>query len=209
MGGAAEAHKPDLIERAIGMGGPQAETGNGEGQVVSGRRPAAQAQPEPDKGIGRTQESPDPRDSKAMAPPAELHHPDDERTPIGEGFRRIKRRILANVTDPAGNLVMVTSALQGEGKTFCAVNLAISIAMEVDRTVLLVDADTARPNVLPALGLQPGLPGLMDVLVDRSIDVADVVRQTSIEKLSILPAGTPNRLATEMLASEAMRTLIR
>ena len=208
-GGAAEAHKPDLIERAIGMGGPQAETVNGEGQVVSGRRPAAQAQPEPDRTLAARRNPPILEIQKQWLRQQNFITPDDERTPIGEGFRRIKRRILANVTDPAGNLVMVTSALQGEGKTFCAVNLAISIAMEVDRTVLLVDADTARPNVLPALGLQPGLPGLMDVLVDRSIDVADVVRQTSIEKLSILPAGTPNRLATEMLASEAMRTLIR
>ncbi len=81
--------------------------------------------------------------------------PDAERTPIGESFRRIKRHLLANVASPKAetgtNLVMVTSALPGEGKTFCSINLAISIAMELDRTVLLVDADVARPSVLRGL----------------------------------------------------------
>ena len=139
--------------------------------------------------------------------------PDTDRTPIAESFRRIKRHILANAAkstaDAPSNLVMITSAMPGEGKTFCAVNLAISIAMEMDRTVLLVDADTVRPSVLRALGLTAELPGLMDVLGDPSIDVTDVMHATNIEKLSIMPAGTPHRHATEMLASEAMRAVVR
>jgi exopolysaccharide/PEP-CTERM locus tyrosine autokinase len=138
--------------------------------------------------------------------------PDAARTPIAEGFRRIKRRILANVADPKTgaptNLVMVTSALAGEGKTFCAMNLAISIALEMDNTVLLVDADIAKPNIPQALGLEAD-KGLMDVLVDPRIDLADVLWKTNIDKLMLLPAGTTHQHATELLASEAMGTLLR
>ena len=138
--------------------------------------------------------------------------PDGERTPIAESFRRIKRRILANVAHPkAGapaNLVLVTSALAGEGKTFCAINLAISIALEMDRTVLLVDADVAKPSIPQALGVEAE-KGLMDVLLDRRIDLAEVLCKTDIDKLTILPAGTAHQHATELLASDAMRVLLQ
>ena len=138
--------------------------------------------------------------------------PDGERTPIAECFRRIKRRILTNVANPkAGvpaNLVLVTSALAGEGKTFCAINLAISIALERDQTVLLVDADVAKPSFPQALGLEAE-KGLMDVLLDRRIDLAEVLWKTDIDKLTILPAGTAHQHATELLASDAMRVLLQ
>jgi exopolysaccharide/PEP-CTERM locus tyrosine autokinase len=138
--------------------------------------------------------------------------PDGERTPIAEGFRRIKRQILVNVANPkAGapaNLVLVTSALAGEGKTFCAINLAISIALEMDLTVLLVDADVAKPSIPQALGLEAE-KGLMDVLLDRRIDLAEVLCKTDIGKLTLLPAGTAHQHATELLASDAMRELLR
>ena len=138
--------------------------------------------------------------------------PDGERTPMAESFRRIKRQILANVANPkAGapaNLVLVTSALAGEGKTFCAINLAISIALEMDRTVLLVDADVARPSIPAALGVDAER-GLMDVLLDRRIDLAEVLCKTDIDKLTLLPAGTAHQHATELLASDAMRVLLQ
>jgi len=138
--------------------------------------------------------------------------PDGERTPIAESFRRIKRHILTNLANPkAGapaNLVLVTSALAGEGKTFCAINLAISIALEMDRTVLLVDADVAKPGVPQALGLKAE-KGLMDVLRDRRIDLAEVLWKSDIDKLTVLPAGTAHQHATELLASGAMRELLR
>lgn len=137
--------------------------------------------------------------------------PASDRTVMGESFRRVKRQILANVANPGvrapTNLVMVTSSLAGEGKTFCSANLAISIAMEMDRTVLLVDADVARPSIPRTLGIEVGR-GLMDVLLDPGIDLADVMCRTDIEKLTILPAGTPHRRATELLASERMRALV-
>ena len=138
--------------------------------------------------------------------------PDGARSPITEGFRRIKRHVLANLANPgtgaAANLLMVTSPLAGEGKTFCTINLAVSIAMEIDRRVLLVDADVAKPSVPRVLGIEAER-GLMDVVLDRNIDLADVLLRTNIDGLSLLPAGTQHQHATEMLASEAMRTLLK
>ena len=104
------------------------------------------------------------------------------------------------------NLIMITSALPGEGKTFTAVNLAISIAAELDHTVMLVDADVARPWVLRSLGIPEG-PGLLDLL-DGSAQMHEVLLRTNIDKLSLLPSGKPHPRATEMLASEAMSLLL-
>lgn len=139
---------------------------------------------------------------------------DDKRTAISENFRRIKRHILANLASPnagpGSNLVMITSALPGEGKTFCSINLAISIAMEMDRTVLLVDADVAKPSITSALGIKAEAEmGLMDVLSDHGIDLASVLFKTDMPSLSILPAGTRHARATEVLASERMRILLQ
>ncbi len=139
--------------------------------------------------------------------------PEAPRSQMADEFRVIKRPLLTNAfgrsanTVVRGNLVMVTSAVPGEGKTFSSVNLALSIAMELDNTVLLVDADVARPSVLERLGVPPA-KGLMDVLTDNSLDLADVLLRTNIERLSILPAGTPHDRATELLASESMNRLI-
>jgi receptor protein-tyrosine kinase len=106
------------------------------------------------------------------------------------------------------NLVMVTSSLPGEGKTFTAVNLAMSIAMEVNRTVLLVDGDVAHPDLPRVLGI-PSTPGLLDVLTRDDIDVGDALVRTNIDNLTILPAGSRHRRSTELLASEQMAILLR
>ena len=139
--------------------------------------------------------------------------PDGERTPLAESFRRIKRQILARVArpkpgSPPANLVMVTSALAGEGKSFCAVNLAISMALERDRTVLLADADVAKRSVPRMLGLHAER-GLMEVLLDPRIALADVLWKTDIGELTVLPAGMAHHHATELLASDAMRVLLQ
>lgn len=140
--------------------------------------------------------------------------PDAPRSELAEEFRAIKRPLLANARGKVGtaavargNLIMVTSAVPGEGKTFTAVNLALSIAMELDSRVLLIDADVRRPAVLERLGLAPE-PGLMDVLEDPSRPLSDVLLQTNVEKLSLLPAGAPHGHATEYLSSERMRRLL-
>ena len=135
------------------------------------------------------------------------------RTLLVEDFRIIKRPLIKRAFaerapgDKPGNLIMMTSSLPGEGKTYCAINLAMSIAMELDHTVLLVDADVARPSVLRTLGL-PAQRGLMDILLDDKIDLADVMLRTNVDTLSILPAGTSNPRATELLASQTMSALV-
>jgi receptor protein-tyrosine kinase len=139
--------------------------------------------------------------------------PDTPRTQLADEFRVIKRPLLANAVGRSaapvarGNLIMVTSAMPGEGKTFTAINLAMSVAMELDHTVLLVDADVARPAVLERLGL-PASKGLLDLLTEPQIELADVLLRTNVERLSILPAGTHHDRATELLASEGMNRLL-
>jgi len=125
----------------------------------------------------------------------------------------IKRPLLANATGKGavpvvnGNLIMVTSALPGEGKSFTAVNLAMSLATELDYRVLLVDADVARPSLRRVFDLPAG-PGLMDVLVKPDVKMSDVLLRTNIDKLSLLLSGTPHARATELLASDAMTRLL-
>ena len=135
------------------------------------------------------------------------------RTNLLEEFRIIKRPLLKRAFAERGpkdnptNLIMVTSSLPGEGKTYCAINLAMSIAMELDHTVLLVDADVARPSVLRTLGL-PTQRGLMDILVDKELDLSDVMLRTNVDTLAILPAGTATPRATELLASSTMTAML-
>jgi exopolysaccharide/PEP-CTERM locus tyrosine autokinase len=142
--------------------------------------------------------------------------PGAPRSMLADELRAIKQPVLKNVraqsAAPAGsahaNLIMVTSALAGEGKTFCALNLALSIASEVDSSVLLVDADVVRPSVLSRLGLHERFKGLLDLLSDTSLELPDLILKTNIPKLSVLPAGAPSIHSTELLASEAMRELL-
>ncbi len=124
-----------------------------------------------------------------------------------EEFRIVKRQIIEQADDMrrrggggAAQRVMVCSAHAGEGKTFCAVNLAMSISAEKESEVLLVDFDLARASVLQLLGLPPG-PGLMEALVDHTVDVRKLVMATDIPGLSVLPGGRPTNSDTEYLAS--------
>lgn len=139
--------------------------------------------------------------------------PEAPHSPIANEFRVIKRPLLANAQGKSaatirnGNLVMVTSALPGEGKSFSALNLAMSMAMEMDSTVLLIDADVANPTLLRLLGLPPA-KGLMDVLINPDLGLSDVILRTNIDKLSVLPAGTPHPRATELLASDSMGDMV-
>ncbi len=129
--------------------------------------------------------------------------------PIGtlaEEFRLVKRQLLLRGSGedheptPKDRMILICSAQPGEGKTFCAVNLALSLASERDSEVLLVDADVAKPGVLSTLGLA-GSGGLIDAIADASIDVERFVIQTDVPKLSVLPAGAATHDATEWLSS--------
>lgn len=139
--------------------------------------------------------------------------PNAPRSQIADQFRVIKRPLISNAMGKGasvivnGNLIMVTSALPGEGKTFTAINLAMSMATELDYTVMLVDADMARPSVMSVLGLPAG-PGLLDLVLDESKDLSGSLLRTNIDKLTILPSGKPHARATELLASDAMIRLL-
>ena len=139
--------------------------------------------------------------------------PNAPRSRIADQFRVIKRPLISNAMSKGasrvlnGNLIMVSSALPGEGKTFTAINLAMSMATEMDYTVMLVDADVARPSVMSVLGLPEG-PGLLDLVQDERRDLSSMLLKTNINKLTLLPSGTPHARATELLASDAMARLL-
>jgi protein-tyrosine kinase len=145
--------------------------------------------------------------------PGLLLSPEGGRTRTAEEFRVIKRPLLVNAFDRRdeghkhSNLIMVTSAVQSEGKTFVSLNLAISIAMEMDSTVLLVDADVAKPGLSKVLQI-PGRPGLIEQLTSDHDNLADLLVRTDIPKLTVLPAGQQHKRSTELLASLRMRELL-
>ncbi|MDO7844294.1 P-loop NTPase family protein [Sphingomonas immobilis] len=126
---------------------------------------------------------------------------------LAEEFRLVKRQLLGTArkvaaTDPAkARAMLVCSAKPNDGKTFCAINLAISIAAERDVEVLLIDADFAKPDVMEELGLREGR-GLLDMLGDPSIDPETCVVPTDIPQLSLLPVGAKTNSDTELLASK-------
>lgn len=128
---------------------------------------------------------------------------------INEEFRAIKRKVLSNAFGPLSktltnsNIIMVTSPNPNEGKTFTAINLALSIALEQDKTVLLVDADVLRPSVMKTIN-QPFENGLMEYLLGDVDDLSQVIHHTSLDTLRIIPAGKTHHLSTELLASEKM-----
>lgn len=133
---------------------------------------------------------------------------------LSEEFRLVKRQLLlaamgGHDSQPLrnGRLILICSAQPNEGKTFCSVNLALSMASETDIEVLLVDADVAKPEILSTLGLA-GSAGLMDALADPTLDVEQLIIKTDIPNLSVLPAGRQTHNDTELLASSRTRSLI-
>ena len=134
--------------------------------------------------------------------------------PLAEEFRLIKRQLLIASTRIAesdsadkARMILVCSARPEDGKTFCAINLALSIAAERDTEVLLVDADVAKPDIVKQLGLTDS-PGLLDALADTGIDVEDLVVHTDVPHLAILPAGSKTAIDTELLASARTKSVI-
>jgi len=129
--------------------------------------------------------------------------PEDPVTGLLEEFRIVKRELLADAragNTPIARRILVCSPHQGEGKTYCATNLAIALAAERGLEVLLVDADVVKPSVAQRLGIDAER-GLMDALADPSILPESLVIATDIEGLFVLPAGTATVLDAEYLAS--------
>jgi exopolysaccharide/PEP-CTERM locus tyrosine autokinase len=132
---------------------------------------------------------------------------------LAEEFRIVKRQLLQAASGKTGvaedkrQTILVCSAGANEGKTFCAVNLAISMANEKDLEVLLVDGDFSKPEILSILGLEGG-PGLIDAIGDPDIDPESLIIETDIKRLSVLPAGKQANNVTELLASKRTRVVL-
>ncbi|MEH3047666.1 AAA family ATPase [Sphingomonas adhaesiva] len=135
---------------------------------------------------------------------------------LAEEFRLVKRQLLLTAraisdglekapdTERRARTILVGSGKPGEGKTFCAINLAISLAAERDVEIVLVDADFAKPDIMASLGLThtpEDSPGLLDVLADPAIDPETCIIRTDVPQLSLLPAGKRSHSDTELLAS--------
>lgn len=143
---------------------------------------------------------------------AGLVPPEGMRAKIGREYQRVKRpllQVMAEEPDPDRrmNRLMITSAKPGEGKSFTSINLALSLAQELDHSVLLVDGDVVSPRLSRALGVGEA-PGLTDTLLDTTLAAEQTVRPTNIPRLSFMSAGQRHDQATELMASRRMRQLV-
>jgi receptor protein-tyrosine kinase len=139
--------------------------------------------------------------------------PDEQFQRAVDEYRRIKRPLVANAFGKQkkliknGRLIAVTSSVPDEGKTYTSVNLGLSLAREMDYSVVLVDADAIKGDLTGVFGLEENL-GLMDVLLNQEIKVSDILVRTNLVNLSILPIGGISEHSNELLASDMMRSLI-
>ncbi|MCP3730183.1 AAA family ATPase [Sphingomonas sp. MG17] len=134
-------------------------------------------------------------------------------TALAEEFRLVKRQLLNTSRtiraqdEDKSRMILVSSAKPNDGKTFCAINLALSLAAEKDVEILLVDADFAKPDILNQLGAADG-PGLLDVLTGTVASAEDCILDTDVPQLSVLPAGTKSVADTELLSSERAHAIL-
>ncbi len=131
---------------------------------------------------------------------------------FAEYYRQIKRPLIEGAfSKPSGErdrrLIMVSSALPGDGKTFTTINLALSLARERDLSVLLVDADALKQHVSDIFGLRRE-PGLLDALTDEKANVNSFIFSTNLRGLSILPAGRFVEGTAELFSSNRMRHIV-
>jgi exopolysaccharide/PEP-CTERM locus tyrosine autokinase len=142
-----------------------------------------------------------------LLPPADI-----ERQIVSQ-YQHIKRPLVASVLSrnpalgSAPHVIMLASALPGEGKTFTSINLALSLAVEKDIEVLLVDADVRKPHISRIFGIGHER-GLIDLLIDNNLRASQVILRTDVPGLNIMPAGRVMETATELLASGRMSDVI-
>jgi protein-tyrosine kinase len=194
-------------QRPAGSPAPAAEA-KGYGTVVAAgaakRResPAAGATPEQALAIDQNALR-----AAGMLPPVHQEHE------IAQQYRRIKRPLINNALGrgvaqlASGNIIMITSAVPGEGKTFMSLNLALSMRLEEDVTVLLVDGDVVNPRLTQILGLE-SRPGLLDLVRDPTLSAESAIVTTDLPGLSFLPAGRQEANATELVASARMHQVV-
>ena len=229
------ARRGSLLERAAELYGfdvapppPVAEAPTPRAAPAEVAAPILLAEPVPaaEAPVVEAPAPPRPKRAPAPAPQGPVHAIDRRRlrdasliepeAPVGalaEEFRIVKRQLLLNaramtgVPEEKSRSILLCSAEPGEGKTFCALNLALSIAGEPDAEVLLVDGDFAKPDVLKLLGLEAER-GLVDALADPALDPESLVLRTDLAGLSVLPAGRQVANVTELLASERARDVL-
>lgn len=144
---------------------------------------------------------------RGVHPPAHLENT------LRDEYRRIKRPLIANAFGRGvpkmdfGNVIMVTSALAGEGKTFTSLNLAMSIARDPEISVILIDGDVARASASTILGVQRER-GLIDLLADQTLTPTSLLLPTSIDSLFFLPAGKKHVHSEELLSGSRMEQMV-
>ena len=203
-----DSDKISTIEKALGKLGPLSESRNGANFIRS-----TTSSESTDSESGFNQSSPADVDiDLGLLQEKGMVLPHMSYTKIAEEYRSIKRPILIRMSESESgekmNLIMVTSSIPGEGKSFTAVNLAMSIAMELDRTVLLVDADITKSDIPKLFGINAEA-GLINVLEDNETKLENVLLRTNIPKLTILPAGQYTDNSAELFASAKMTALLR
>jgi exopolysaccharide/PEP-CTERM locus tyrosine autokinase len=147
------------------------------------------------------------RDANMLVPDSDLE------PSFQDDYRKIKRPLLSNAFGRSaslvdrGNLILTSSSIPGEGKSYTAVNLALSIAQEKDITVMLVDCDSAKRGVSKLLGMAK-YDGLVDVLESDTLDIGDVLLHTDVPGLRLIPSGGHHDYVNELLASHRMISLV-
>ncbi len=135
------------------------------------------------------------------------------RSRVAEEFRIIIRQILAKAQQAASEssdtarLIMITSARPREGKTFTSINIALSIASQLDFRVLAIDCDVERQSMSSVLGIEAD-KGLVDLIADDTLDMRDILLRTDLANLSVLPAGRKHPGVPELLSSRRMRDVL-
>ena len=220
QGVSAQPVAPSFAERVAQKiaSGSQAATKSGPeaaevqlpkvGATAPARSPAADSANEPSDGPGIKQIRLDFRALRQSG----MITPDNLSSALSNEFRGIKRKLLQRVRDPktraaVNNLIMVTSSLPGEGKTFTSINLALSLAAERGLRVLLIDADVIRPSV-GNMFVSPTSEGLTDLLSGKIKQVSEVLYHcTDVPNLSVIFSGNPRTNSPELISSGQMASL--
>lgn len=151
----------------------------------------------------------DPEKLRRWGPMGVLNNDERAKHEYGQIKRPIINRALGRTADkiPAGNIVVVTSALASEGKSLTAFNLALSLARERDLSVVLLDADLVKPDLSRTLGLSD-VVGFTDLIADTDLQLRDVLWRTSVDRLFFVPAGRERTNATELVGSHRARSIV-
>ena len=133
--------------------------------------------------------------------------PAQDLTRSSSAYKLLRTHVLQRMRAHGWNVLAITSASPGEGKTLTALNLAIAMAREVNHTVLLVELDLKQPSVESLLGYEPGA-GITDYLL-RDTPLSEVMFNPGIDRLVVIPAGPPAEGSSELLSSPRMVDLVR